>query len=143
MHPSKKSSALRARRSNPPTDGDDRSHRLAALTLTFSMAALLAACGGAADSNPPASEQGEGAQGAAPAAAVLGATATRAQALAIESWVPCGSEGDICSVPGTKVVRYGANGTYLYKTVRLYNTPQIAGAIFKVNHLVRVTEAAE
>ena len=33
--------------------------------------------------------------------------------------------------------------THLYKTVKLYNTPQIAGAIFKVNHLVRVTEAAE
>ena len=115
MHTSKKSSALRAPRagrSTPTTHDDDKSQRLAALTLTFWMAAVLAACGGAADNNAPATEQSEGAPETTAAAAVKGATASRAQALAVDTWVPCGAEGDICSVPGTRVVRYGANGIY-------------------------------
>ncbi len=124
MQPSKKSSALRkprTSRASPTPHGDDRSQRLTALTLTFGMAAVLAACGGASDNNnnnnASASEQSEGAAGMAAPTAVQGATATRAQALAAETWVACGAEGDICSVPGTRVVRYGANGTFIYKTI--------------------------
>ena len=33
------------------------------------------------------------------------------------AWVNCASEGGICAVPGTREVRYGANGTYAYKSV--------------------------
>jgi hypothetical protein len=32
-------------------------------------------------------------------------------------WVNCAAEGGTCAVPGTRSVRYGANGTYFYKTV--------------------------
>lgn len=33
------------------------------------------------------------------------------------SWVACGNEWATCSVPSTRQVRYGANGSYVYKTV--------------------------
>ncbi len=122
MQTSKKSSTRQAtppRRPTPPTPSDHRQQRLAALALTFSMTAVLAACGGGADNNAAAGEASQG-SAATPGAttAVKGATATRAQALAVvDTWVPCGAEGDVCSVPDTRVVRYGANGSYLYKTV--------------------------
>jgi uncharacterized protein (DUF1800 family) len=124
MHTTNKSLALHpldARHSSQQPLREDRSQRLAALSLTFSMAAVLAACGGAASSNAPA-EQGESTPDATVAARVAnssanGAATTRAQAQAVDSWVPCGAEGDICTVPGTRVVRYGANGTFIYKTV--------------------------
>jgi len=32
------------------------------------------------------------------------------------TWVPCASEGQTCSFSGTRVVRYGANGTYVTGT---------------------------
>jgi hypothetical protein len=120
MHPSLKLSARRARRtgcSSSTTQRDARGQRLAALTLTFGVAAVLAACGGAANDSAPTGEQSEGTAGAVAPTAVKGATATRAQALAADTWVPCGSEGDVCRVPGTRVVRYGANGTFIYKTI--------------------------
>ncbi len=33
------------------------------------------------------------------------------------SWVSCAGEGGVCSVPSPRNVRYGANGSYYYKTV--------------------------
>lgn len=33
------------------------------------------------------------------------------------SWVDCAGEGSVCSVPGPRNVRYGANGSYYHKTV--------------------------
>jgi hypothetical protein len=41
---------------------------------------------------------------------------------ASSSWVDCAKEGGVCTVSGTRKVRYGANGSYFYKTV----TGQIA-----------------
>jgi FG-GAP-like repeat len=32
-------------------------------------------------------------------------------------WTFCASENGVCTVPGTATVRYGANGTYFYRTV--------------------------
>jgi hypothetical protein len=46
MRTSKNSPALRGHRSTAFSDGEDRSRRLAALTLTFSMAAVLGAGAG-------------------------------------------------------------------------------------------------
>jgi CspA family cold shock protein len=33
------------------------------------------------------------------------------------TWTLCANEGQTCTVPGTKQVRYGVNGTFLYRTV--------------------------
>jgi hypothetical protein len=34
-----------------------------------------------------------------------------------DGWTLCASEGEVCSVPGPRQVRYGANGSYAYQTV--------------------------
>jgi hypothetical protein len=74
---------------------------IARWAAVLSMAALLSACGGS----------GSGADDAD----AVGAQ-DRAQALAVDGWVACADEGGQCDVPGTRTVRYGANGTYAYKT---------------------------
>ncbi len=33
------------------------------------------------------------------------------------SWSVCATEGGVCAFNGTKQVRYGANGSYIYKTL--------------------------
>ena len=33
------------------------------------------------------------------------------------SWSVCANEGGVCAFTGTKQVRYGANGSYTYKTL--------------------------
>ncbi|MGZ6238108.1 MAG: hypothetical protein ACXWMJ_12445, partial [Syntrophales bacterium] len=38
-------------------------------------------------------------------------------ALSSEGWVFCANEGQLCSFTGTKNVRYGANGVYIFKTL--------------------------
>jgi Domain of unknown function (DUF4832)/Domain of unknown function (DUF4874) len=76
-----------------------RRRPLRALAASLSMAALLAACGG--------SDGGLGDAGAS----------ARAVALAADNWVECAFEGGQCDVPGTRTVRYGADGTYAFKTV--------------------------
>jgi hypothetical protein len=52
-----------------------------------------------------------------PAPNVVKTCAYDSSGAASSSWVGCASEGGVCSVPGTVRVRYGANGTYAYKTV--------------------------
>jgi hypothetical protein len=38
-------------------------------------------------------------------------------ALSSGSWVFCANEGQLCSFTGTRSVRYGANGVYVFKTL--------------------------
>jgi hypothetical protein len=64
-------------------------------------ATLLAACGGGAGSDTRVA--------ADPAPERASASA--------ENWVECATERGVCNVPGTRTVRYGANGTYAFKTV--------------------------
>jgi len=134
MQPSKNCPTRHARhtshrvRSAKSAEPDERRLRLSALTLTFSMAAALAACGGATDrSAEPEAE----AQDTASAATTSTDPSQRAQRSAAETWVDCAAEGQTCTVPGTRNVRYGANGVYAYKTVtgsidcgnKLWNDP--------------------
>jgi hypothetical protein len=76
------------------------------LALMFSMAAGLAACGGAgseaqsADNALSSEEQ-----------------ARRSPRNVADGWVDCAVEGGVCTVPGTVTVRYGANGTYATRSV--------------------------
>jgi hypothetical protein len=47
----------------------------------------------------------------------VAAAKDRAQAAAVSGWVECAVEGGQCDVPSKRNLRYGANGTYAYKTV--------------------------
>jgi hypothetical protein len=71
--------------------------------------AVLAACGGASD----------------PAESAANTDDTVATTTGMESaegrrrngWVYCAAEGGTCAVPSTRLVRYGANGAYFYRTI--------------------------
>src|SRR5689334_7527548 len=91
-----------------------RRARLQSLSLSFSVAALLAACGGAGSSGSDSST----ATGGDTAAEETG-DAQRAVAAEVvtSGWVHCANEGGICTVPSPRNVRYGANGTYVTKSV--------------------------
>lgn len=71
--------------------------------------AVLAACGGSSD---PAETTTSAEDTVAATTEMESAEARRRS-----SWVTCAAEGATCAVPSTRVVRYGANGTYIYKTV--------------------------
>jgi hypothetical protein len=71
--------------------------------------AVLAACGGASD---PADNTANADDTVATTTDMESAQGRRRS-----SWVYCSAEGATCVVPGTRLVRYGANGTYFYKTV--------------------------
>jgi parallel beta-helix repeat protein len=101
----------------------------------------LISCGGgtsaAADTNPGAastaaeSVQNAAAVAPAPAAAADASAAAGTQAagtpdarapgfdatVTSTAWTHCGWEGETCKVSGTQQVRYGANGSYFYKSV--------------------------
>lgn len=88
-----------------------------AVAMLFASSVLLAACGGDNDSAPSVDADSAGS---------VAADAMRAQALASTpaaappanaTWTSCATEGGVCTVPATAVVRYGANGAYTYKTV--------------------------
>jgi hypothetical protein len=90
-----------------------------ALALALACAMLLAACGGSDDTALAVDND-------ATAAGPASSDATRAQALATSpaaapaataTWTRCAVEGGVCTVPTSVTVRYGANGTYAYKTV--------------------------
>lgn len=90
--------------------------RLAAIASAI---LLLAACGGGGGSDAPTSTAsgsvanianstgGNGGNGALLATAPAGA----------DGWTQCAAEGEICTVPGARQVRYGANGSYTYQNV--------------------------
>jgi hypothetical protein len=71
--------------------------------------AVLVACGGASD---PAEDTAKTEEAVAATAGMESAEARRRN-----GWVYCAAEGATCAVPSTRLVRYGANGTYFYKTV--------------------------
>jgi hypothetical protein len=71
--------------------------------------AVLAACGGASE---PAESTATADDAAATTTEMESAEGRRRS-----GWVYCAGEGATCAVPSTRVVRYGANGTYFYKTV--------------------------
>ena len=70
----------------------------------------VAACGGGGD-EAQAEAVDESAQGRALAAAPVPAPPPGT------NWVNCATEGGNCALPESRTVRYGANGSYLYKTV--------------------------
>jgi Fibronectin type III domain len=72
--------------------------------------AVLAACGGA-------SEAVDEAASAESSAAAMTPEMEVAEARNRNSWVYCAPEGGNCAVPSQRVVRYGANGTYFFKSV--------------------------
>ncbi len=72
-------------------------------------AAMLAACGGASD---PAEDTAKTDEMVATTTDMESAEGRRRH-----SWVYCAAEGATCAVPSTRLVRYGINGTYFYKTV--------------------------
>jgi len=51
------------------------------------------------------------------ACAYTSAAPTSTPTATTSSWVNCANEGGVCAVSGTRNVRYGANGSYFYKTV--------------------------
>jgi hypothetical protein len=55
--------------------------------------------------------------GVVKACAYTSASSTPTAAPSAGSWVTCANEGGVCTVSGTSNVRYGANGSYFYKTV--------------------------
>jgi hypothetical protein len=71
--------------------------------------AVLAACGGASG---PAEHTANTDETVAATSSMESAEGRRRN-----SWVYCATEGATCVVPGQRVVRYGANGAYFYKTV--------------------------
>jgi hypothetical protein len=71
--------------------------------------AVLAACGGASD---PADNTANADDTVATTTDIESAQGRRRS-----SWVYCAAEGATCAVPSTRLVRYGAYGTYFYKTV--------------------------
>ena len=68
---------------------------------------LLASCGGGGGGgNAPPSTAGASVANAAPADFPLAGA---------DGWTQCAAEGEVCSVPGTRQVRYGAGGSYTYQ----------------------------
>jgi hypothetical protein len=111
-----------------------RGCRMRFLRLAFSSACALslglAGCGGGSSSNngsdtdsqTAASSVSSGTAVDSAAALTKGATALAArsesaQATGTETWTWCAGEGGLCNVPGTRLVRYGVDGAYFYKTV--------------------------
>lgn len=90
--------------------------RLVCVGLALFVAAALQACGGGSEG--PASAQ----PGTSLSADVATGVASRQDALAIaanastseSAWIVCSSEYQTCRFPGTRLVRYGANGLYVY-----------------------------
>jgi CspA family cold shock protein len=66
-------------------------HRLRLPTIASAIAALIAVIAAAAFASEPAA--------------------------ASTTWTLCANEGQTCTSTGTKEVRYGANGTFVYRTV--------------------------
>lgn len=85
------------------------------LCTSFTM--LLASCGGGAS--------GDAATGSAATQTLAYRTSGSATST---SWTNCASEDALCSFSGTKQVRYGANGTYVYKNAT--NSIQCSNAVF-------------
>jgi cold shock protein len=54
---------------------------------------------------------------AALAAFIAAAALASGTAAAAETWTLCANEGQTCTVTGTQQVRYGANGTFVSRTV--------------------------
>jgi hypothetical protein len=79
---------------------------LSRFLLGATLALSLAACGGGSE-QPSSAAPITSAQGPS----LLAATATGG------SWVDCSVKGGQCSFTGTQQVRYGANGTYFYRSV--------------------------
>ncbi len=95
--------------------------RVARVLLGAGLIGSLVACGGGSPASSDAPIAAAGApdmQGAAPAApANVFAATVLPVANAETTWTQCAWEGETCKVSGTQQVRYGANGSYLYKTV--------------------------
>jgi hypothetical protein len=72
--------------------------------------AVLAGCGGASESVDEAAKSGDDTVATTPGTEI-------AQARRRNSWVYCSAENATCTVPSQRVVRYGANGIYFYKSV--------------------------
>jgi hypothetical protein len=83
-----------------------KNYRLLALALTFSVAAGVVACGGAGSDTQSADN-----------ALSSEEQARRSPRSVADGWVDCAVEGSVCTVPGTVTVRYGANGTYVTRSV--------------------------
>jgi hypothetical protein len=74
---------------------------------------LLSSCGGG------------GGGGSAPAASAAQSTAASAAnvtpvftgAAGADGWTQCAAEGEVCTTPGARQVRYGVDGKYLYQNV--------------------------
>jgi hypothetical protein len=73
--------------------------------VSMVLCAAMAACGGG------------GGETAAPAAGADGDVQSPLAAAAVTRWIKCADENGVCTVPGTRNVRYGANGTYFTRTV--------------------------
>lgn len=69
--------------------------------------ALLVACGGAAD----------GADDVTDNSATEVADRATAEARRRTAWTYCASENSMCALSGSRLVRYGIDGAYFYKTV--------------------------
>ncbi len=79
----------------------------------FIVSAVVVACGGGSDTAPVVSAAPTPDVAARDAASASPGTASPAN----KTWVNCAPEWGTCAVPGTRQVRYGANGTYVYKDV--------------------------
>jgi lysophospholipase L1-like esterase len=79
---------------------------------------VLVACGGGGSSGDAPSAASSTSTSVADQAGGSsdGAATPAAPSTAASSWTSCGTEGQTCSFSGTRNVRFGANGSYTYKT---------------------------
>jgi hypothetical protein len=104
--------------------------------------AVLAACGGASESTEETATTDDETVATTPGT-------ESAQARRRGSWINCAVEGATCELPGTRVVRYGANGAHYYKTVagsiacnnRTWGDP-LVGVFKKCDYLASASTSA-
>jgi pyruvate/2-oxoglutarate dehydrogenase complex dihydrolipoamide acyltransferase (E2) component len=87
------------------------------LGLATALTLGLAGCGGSSGDGTVANEAAAEQPGATAVAGRSEVAQAAAAPTGTETWAFCAAEGDICRVPGTRLVRYGVDGAYVYQTV--------------------------
>ena len=95
-------------------------HRSWPLGLATALSLGIAGCGGSSGGGESNGTVDETAAERSDATIVAGRSEVAQAAAAptgTETWTLCAAEGQVCRVPGTRLVRYGIDGAYVYQTV--------------------------
>jgi hypothetical protein len=92
--------------------------RVAAITAAV---LLLASCGGGGGGGDAQASIASGSVANIASSGNSGGSATSGLLVTApagaDGWTQCAAEGEVCTVPGARQVRYGANGSYTYQNV--------------------------